>query len=334
MIRLVNLLHEVLIAEGGNVFKGTEYDTDDASLENIEPTLKKFIVDLGKLFPNKKSTFSNLPNPDSWLGSTGQKAKSGDIDLAYSVDNFFDNGKADIIGWGMDPDKFETLYNTVKKRARTATDEQVQVTALLRLIVEKINSSNSEMYASDKATSSGTLHFSYPEYAPSGEKLPNRVQLDLDTGNIDWLKFRYNSDVVDDPEANVKGLHRGQLMLALFSAKGYTYKAAQGFINKDTREVDASTPQEAIDLLNNLYGFNIDKSILGNYKTLSSYIKQNLSNDDYDEVMKIYLTTLDRTGPQADIPWDLQDYWIKNQDRLNLKGKFLPDNSKLAKYKK
>jgi hypothetical protein len=39
---------------------------------------------------------------------------------------------------------------------------------------------------------------------------------------------------------------------------------------------------------------------------------------------------LDRT--RADIPEDLQAYWIDNQERLKLTGKFLPDNSKLKKY--
>jgi hypothetical protein len=44
------------------------------------------------------------------------------------------------------------------------------------------------------------------------------------------------------------------------------------------------------------------------------------------------LKILDST--RADIPLNLQKYWIENQDRLGLKGKFLPDNSNLTKYKK
>ena len=46
MIRLIDLLREALIVEGGNVFKNTEYDAQDILLANIEPTVKKFVEDL------------------------------------------------------------------------------------------------------------------------------------------------------------------------------------------------------------------------------------------------------------------------------------------------
>ena len=36
---------------------------------------------------------------------------------------------------------------------------------------------------------------------------------------------------------------------------------------------------------------------------------------------------------EKDIPDDLQEYWINNQSRLNLKGRFLPEDSKLFPYK-
>ena len=61
-------------------------------------------------------------------------------------------------------------------------------------------------------------------------------------------------------------------------------------------------------------------------------MRKNLSKEDFNSVADIYLKILDST--RADIPTDLQDYWIKNQDRLGLKGKFLPDESALIKYKK
>ena len=62
------------------------------------------------------------------------------------------------------------------------------------------------------------------------------------------------------------------------------------------------------------------------------YLKKNLPEDKLNKILDTYLKILDST--RADIPLDLQDYWIKNQDRLGLKGKFLPDNSNLTKYKK
>ena len=38
----------------------------------------------------------------------------------------------------------------------------------------------------------------------------------------DWLKFRFNSELPED-NPQIKGLHRGQLMLAMFAATGYTF---------------------------------------------------------------------------------------------------------------
>jgi len=61
------------------------------------------------------------------------------------------------------------------------------------------------------------------------------------------------------------------------------------------------------------------------------YLKKNLPQEELNKVFDTYLKILDST--RADIPEDLQDYWIQNQDRLGLKGKFLPDNSNLTKYK-
>ena len=45
-----------------------------------------------------------------------------------------------------------------------------------------------------------------------------------------------------------------------------------------------------------------------------------------------YLKILDST--RTDIPENLQQYWIDNQERLGLKGKFLPDVSNLIPHQK
>jgi hypothetical protein len=211
MISLISLLKELYLNEGGNVFKYTEYDTENILLANIEPTIKKFVEDLGKVFPNKKSTLNSLNDKSNWLGSTGNKPQSGDVDLAYSSEYLFKDGKIDIEGWGVDSNEFNTLYEKYKKSSRTSTDEVIQIRALLDLIINKVNNSSDDMFGSNKATNGGTLHFSYPQYSTSGEKLDSRAQLDIDTGDMDWLKFRYNSELPkDNPE--IKGLHRGQLM--------------------------------------------------------------------------------------------------------------------------
>jgi hypothetical protein len=60
-------------------------------------------------------------------------------------------------------------------------------------------------------------------------------------------------------------------------------------------------------------------------------LKKKLPKDKLNQVLDIYLRILDST--RADIPLDLQEYWIANQKRLDLKGKLLPKDSNLIKYK-
>jgi hypothetical protein len=294
MISLIEILKKV-ITEGGNVFTGTEYDTDDVLLNNIQPTVEKFVSTLSSIFPKKKSTFTSLSDKSNWLGSTGKKPKSGDVDLAYSSEHFFNNGNADIEGWSIDSNEYNALYEKNKKAARSATDEQIQVKSLIQLIVKKINESGNDLYASDKAANGGTIHFSYPQYSPDGKKLGTNAQLDLDTGDMDWLKFRYNSELPDDnPE--IKGLHRGQLMLAMFAATGYTFKNGKGFIRKETGEIIGSKPQDAIDVFNDEYKPKqlLDLNITSNYNKLMDYVKTNLKPEDKENTLKMFAEALRR----------------------------------------
>ena len=150
------------------------------------------------------------------------------------------------------------------------------------------------------------------------------VQIDTMFGDVDWLKFAYYSDAYTD---NVKGLHRTQLMLHLFSYKGYMFKYNDGVIDKETREKVADTPNDAINLLNKLYNINLTESILSNYNKLIYYLKEHLDEETFNGVIDIYLKTLDHT--RCDIPDNLQPYWIENKDRFELKGKFLPESSNL-----
>jgi len=295
MISLVRLLNEILIKEGGNVFKNSEYDAQNILLNNIQPTVNKFVEDLGRLFPGKKPSFKELTNKSNWLGSTGRKPESGDVDLAYSSDNFFVNGKPDTKGWGLDENEFNTLYEKLKKASRVATVEQIQIKALVQLIVKKINSGGGDLFSSDKASSAGSIHFSYPQYTPSGERLDTRAQLDLDIGDMDWLKFRFNSDLPkEDPQ--IKGLHRGQLMLAMFAATGYTFKSGKGFVRKDTGEIIADKPQSAMKVFNDEYKPKqpLTLEIINNYNQLMDYIKNNLKPEDRDAILNMFKEALRR----------------------------------------
>lgn len=321
MIKLISIIKQIL-TEGGNVF-GT---TAPIEKNNIEPTLEKFVEQLSKIFPAKASTFKSFEK----LGSAGKKDVSGDIDLSYDIRNLFPDGKTpDFKGWGVDEQKYNELATLFAKRSRTASPEKIQLRAMIVLIAEKINDSLPDVEVDDKASGSGSIFCAIPQYNFKGEKLDKAVQTDINIGNPEWLRFSYYSHTYS---GNVKGLHRTQLMLALFANKGRTFGHSTGVIDKETGKREASTPQEALNLLNKLYGFKLTQDILDDYFKLEDFMKKNLPKEEYNNTIDRYLKILDST--RADIPDNLQQYWIDNQDRLGLKGKFLPDSSNLIPYQK
>jgi len=315
----------IILKEGGNVFKNA--NVGKIKKENIYSTIDAFIEELGRIFPNAKEELTkNEP-----LGSVGKKPESGDIDLAMDASSFFKKDgtpKFDI--WEIEPNKHQELVQKIAARAKTASPQQTSLRAFLELIADKIEEKTSIMSVDKKSAGGGSLHFLFPQHGPDGKVLepPVNAQIDIMVGNLDWLKFSYYSDVYS---GNVKGLHRTQLMLATFGAKGYTFVHGSGIKNRETNEVEANTPEEAIRLLNRLYGFKIPPEIMQNYFKLRPFLEENISTEEYNKILDTYLKILDST--RADIPEDIQKYWIDNQQRLDLKGKFLPDDSKLVKYK-
>jgi len=305
-----------LLSEGGNVF-GT---TSPIKKEYIQPTLKQFFKEFGEVFPKAKAHFEGVRT----LGSVGKKDVSGDIDLALSEDSF-----KNIADWQLDENKVKEHFNLFKKRAKTSTDEQLTKRAVIVSIAEKIEASGKDILVDVKGSSSGSLFCQFPQYDQKGNKTEQYVQIDINIGNIDWLSFAYHSAVY---KGNVKGLHRTQLLVALFSHKGFTFSHNYGVKSKETQEIAAASPDQAIKLLNKMYGTKLNTENIGDYFSIIKEIKQKLSPQDLNSVFDTYLKILDST--RADIPEDLQQYWIGNQERLGLKGKFLPDDSNLVNYKK
>ena len=74
-----------------------------------------------------------------------------------------------------------------------------------------------------------------------------------------------------------------------------------------------------------------NKDVLNDYFELMDVLKKKLPKEKVNQILDTFIKILDST--RADIPIDIQDYWIANQDRLGLKGKVLPDTSNLIKYK-
>jgi len=301
---------------GGNIFDSTK----PIKKEHIKPTMKNFLIQFKDIFPKAEPYFGGMKT----LGSVGKKDYSGDIDLALSGKSF-DN----IEDWGLDKEYVTKLFEGFKKRSRTATDEQLMKRAVIVAIAQKIEQSNSDILVDVKGSGSGALFLAFPQFDENNEETGDNVQIDVNVGDVDWLEFAYYSSTY---KGNVKGLHRTQLMLAMFANKGYTFSHNYGVKNKETQEIVANNPKQAIDLLNKEYNINLDLSTLSDYFKLIEELRSNLSKDELENILDRYIKILDRT--RADIPEDLQNYWIEKQEELGLKGKFLPDNSNLTKYKK
>jgi len=318
MISLIELLKSITL-EGGNVF-GT---TSSIKKEYIQPTLKQFITELNKVYPKVKFNFNTL-------GSVGKKDESGDIDLGMSIDQFMDkNGNPLLANWNIDKAEFDALYEKIRKRSRSSSEAQSKLRAMLELIATNLEEKSDYISTDLKAAGNGSIFCNFPQYNEKGEMLNDKsVQIDINVGNLDWLNFSYYSNTYKD---NVKGLHRTQLMVAMFQALNKTFSHGTGVKDKETGDIVATNPQEALAVLNQGFKLNLSQDVLNDYFELMDVLKKKLPKDKLNQVLDIYLRILDST--RADIPLDLQEYWIANQSRLGLKGKFLPDDSNLIKYK-
>lgn len=300
---------------GGNVFHGS----GPIKKEDIKPTLARFIQEFLRVFPKTKGYFEGIQT----LGSAGKKDESGDIDLALDEKAF-----TNIHDWGLTKSEVENYFVQFQKRARTATKQQLLKRAIITAIGDKLETESSKIKVDTKGAGNGTLFCQYPQFDKDGKFLGKEVQIDINIGDPNWLKFTYYSDAY---QGNVKGLHRTQLMLSLFANKGYTFSHNYGVKSKETNKIVAKNPDQAIELLNDLYGFQLSEETLQNYHKLQDYLKNHLDENELHQIWDRYLKILDST--RCDIPDDLQEYWLDNQERLDLRGKFLPSNSKLYPFR-
>ena len=323
----------LFLAEGGNVFVGERVDA--IPLEFIEPTLERYYEELSSLFPMHAADFKDFEP----LGSVGKKAKSGDIDLAVVVQTLFPKGRVtdeDLKSWRLDPAEWRATYEKMVKRARTATPSEVELRAFLYELAKYIGD-NSQLIKSDlKKVRPGQMFTLFPQYTDTGEQLEVAVQMDWMMGNREWLKFSYFSPTPTESQKMLKGLHRTQLMLAMFGAKGYAFKHVGGVFDKATGKKIAHSPSEATELLGNLYGTPITSKILQSFEGIYDWLMTNASESDRNAAFDSYLLILDRTNGNKEtdpetgetrrcgyIPAELEDYWLDNYERLGIKGKYL-----------
>ena len=320
------------LTEGGNVFKGERVDS--IPLAFIQPTLEQYYEELSRLFPQHASKFADFAP----LGSVGKKAKSGDIDLAVDVEELFPQGKVtdeDLQSWNLDPAAWRATYEKMVKRARTAKPAEVELRAFLYEIAKYIGE-NSQIIKTDlKKVRPGQMFSLFPQISDSGEQQDVGVQIDWMMGNRNWLKFSYFSPDPTESQPLLKGLHRTQLLLAIFLAKNHSFKHVGGVFDRETGKKVAHSPAEAMRLLGKLYGSNVSPETFNTFEGALGWLMDNASEQDRNRALDAYLTILDRTKGNKEtlpsgeqnrcgyIPEELEDYWLQNWERLGLKGNIL-----------
>lgn len=321
-----------LLTEGGNVFKGE--DVDSIPLAFIQPTLEQYYEELSRLFPQHASKFADFVP----LGSVGKKAKSGDIDLAVDVEELFPQGKVtdeDLQSWNLNPADWKATYEKMVKRARTAKPSEVELRAFLYEIAKYIGE-NSQIIKTDlKKIRPGQMFSLFPQISDIGEQKDVGVQIDWMMGNRNWLKFSYFSPDPTESQPLLKGLHRTQLLLAMFLAKDHSFKHVGGVFDRKTGEKVAHSPSEAMSLLGKLYGSNVSPETFNTFEGALGWLMDNAQEQDKNRAIDAYLTILDRTKGNKEtlpsgeqnrcgyIPEELEDYWVQNWKRLGLKGNIL-----------
>jgi len=279
---------------GGNIFKDFACPI---KRENIRPTLSAYIKHLGIVFPKKAEVFKNFEP----VGSVGKKDVSGDLDLAIDFSHFFigeDFNEQEMKDYSIEFDEWTSLYKKIKNKARTATDNMCKWKAFLKLIAYPIVREGM-VHVANKKTTNGNLFTMFPQYDKYGQT-SKCVQIDWMVGNLSWLRFAYHSAET----GNLKGLHRTQLLVAMFSVKGYTFLHNKGVKEKGTNSYIVTTPEQAQELISNLYG-QIKEQDIYEYKNLHSYLKSNATSEDYSKIIECYKRIL--TISKAKIPDDLQD---------------------------
>jgi hypothetical protein len=256
---------------GGNIFKNI---ATAIPRDRVEPTIEAYTKALGEIFPMKAHSLSFFKP----VGSAGKKPVSGDLDLAIDWTHIVRSFTSDEIGkWEIEWDDWNDLYTKIHKRARTATYQMSKMRALLTLISAKLTE---KMDVNDRVTAGNifTCFEQHDESGPTGDS----VQIDWMVGDIDWLQWSYYSH----GEQGLKGLHRTQFLVALFSEIGYTFNHFSGIKEKKTSEWTITCPEDALQLLSKHYG-DIEHSQTQTFAQLHSWLLK-ADSDSYFRVVSRY----------------------------------------------
>lgn len=257
---------------GGNIFKDK---ATSITKDRVAPTIEAYKRALGDIFPMKAHSLSFFEP----VGSAGKKDVSGDIDLAIDWTHIIRSFTADELEkWDIQYDEWNDEYTKIHKRARTATYHMSKMRALLKLISAKLVENGIQLGGDVTA---GNIFTCFPQHDTNGPT-DDFVQIDWMVGDIDWLTWSYYSH----GETDLKGLHRTQFLVALFSEIGYTFNHFSGIKQKKTKEWTITSPEDALGLLSKHYG-DITHSQTQTFAGLHSWLLKSKS-DSYCAVINRY----------------------------------------------
>lgn len=123
------------------------------------------------------------------------------------------------------------------------------------------------------AKSGISVHFKAPI---NGDPSNGFVQTDLMFGDPEWMKFTMKGSGDDTP---YKGMHRAILMASIAKGQGMQWSPTKGLVNRETKEVISSKPEEIAGLL---LGKGATLKDLDSVETIIAKIK---TRPDYDALV-------------------------------------------------
>jgi hypothetical protein len=351
------------LAEGGHLF-----GSDPIEQKNLEPTAEAYFAELRRLFPRKADVFTY--NQQNLLGSAFKKdTPSGDIDVAFAATEFY---KGNITDWNLSPAvvkaKTEELLKRAinyKKAVKAGDKKAIEYHMFLKqqeatnILISMYINAHSELITTKPEEAKPTMIMTaVPQFGSDGnpvlrppDGLPLMAQVDINIGNLDWLRFSsfsadYRRNVANMSaelksvygdfdklpyKSEIKGAHRTQLILSMFEYLGLSFSHQEGVKDKATGKVLAFNADDAVKILNDRLKLNgaLTREIIDNYHLLHKFLREKLPEATYKAIIDIFLKQR-LESQRLDIPADLVDYWKQNKERLGLTGKFNPNVQNLA----
>lgn len=195
--------------------------------------------------------------PVKWLGTTGRKPTSGDLDLSVDENQISKEQLKNILTqWAL-------------KSGIKSTD----------IMNTKVNRSNWIQLSGDN------VHFKAPIM---GDEKNGYVQADfMFSSDPTWQQWSMRGGLVDSP---YKGMHRHVLLASIARAQGYKYSYKNALIDPQSDEVITKDPSQIAKLL---LGDTANSTDLENVENILKKIR---SRPDYEKLTAAARETLGKEG--------------------------------------